>query len=339
MNILITGAAGGIGSMLAYHLSNKHNLYLIDNLRSGSIENLRFGGVDFEQNFIVGDIREIENCIENSIANSVKFDAVIHLAAITSLAECESDSKECISVNVDGTLSVLNYCRKKEIPYVLFASTSAVYENNQTLPFSENDNVHPTLMYSLSKKIGEEICNSYRENYGMHITVARFFNVFGPRQNCYRKNPPLLNYLVKEITNNRQPVLHSNGNQERDYIHVSDVVSFIEKCLDIKPNCTLNVCSETTMSVREIVKIVKNVLHSKIEPIYRDGKMLWDSHPSLFYGKYHLSKDRVLKEVNKTSIGSAKLAYKEIGWKASKEIENLIQDTVLEIQRLLEKHT
>ena len=102
-------------------------------------------------------------------------------------------------MNVNGTLNILNCARKWNVPHVIFASTSAVYENNKESIFSENLEINPRLLYSLSKKMGEEICESYRTNYDMKITTLRFFNVFGPRQDIHRKNPPLLNYLVREV--------------------------------------------------------------------------------------------------------------------------------------------
>jgi len=325
MNILITGAAGGIGSTLAYSLYKKgYNLTLIDNLRNGYKDNLIINGETFG-NFFQKDIRDID-----TLDSNIKFDAVIHLAAITSLPDCESNIEETISINVQGTASVLEFCRKRNIPYVFFSSTSAVYEQNKDKTLTEGLDVTPKLWYSLSKKMGEDLCESYRQNYNINITTARFFNVFGPRQDIYRKNPPLLNYLVTELKNNRTPILHSDGNQRRDYIHIDDVISFVELCLEKKPNCILNVCSGQTLNVNEIVKFVKEAINSNIEPVFRDASMLWDTYPSLFDGAYPLLKKVVINETNKSSLGSNKLAL-ELGWKPNIDLPNLIKKTALKI--------
>jgi len=325
MNILITGAAGGIGSTLAYSLHKKgHNLILVDNLRNGYKDNLIINNQTFG-NFINHDIRNI-----NDISFDIKLDAVIHLAAITSLPDCESNIEETISINVQGTASVLEFCRKRNISYVFFSSTSAVYEHSKEKILSEDQFVSPKLWYSLSKKMGEDLCESYRQNYKMNITTARLFNVFGPRQDIHRKNPPLLNYLVNEIKLKQIPILHSDGNQRRDYIHINDVISFVELCLEKNPNYTINVCSGQTLNVKEIVKIVKETLNSDIEPSFRDASMLWNTYPSLFEGNYPLLKKVVINETNKNSLGSNKLAL-ELGWKPNTDLYDLVKKTTLEI--------
>jgi nucleoside-diphosphate-sugar epimerase len=234
------------------------------------------------------------------------------------------------TINVQGTASVLEFCRKRNISYVFFSSTSAVYEHNKEKILSEDQFVSPRLWYSLSKKMGEDLCESYRQNYKMNITTARLFNIFGPRQDVHRKNPPLLNYLVNKLKLKQIPTLHSDGNQRRDYIHIDDVISFVEVCLEKKPNYTINVCSGQTLTVKQIVQIVKEALNSNIEPLFRDASRLWDTYPSLFEGNYPLLKERVANETNKSSIGSNKLAL-ELGWKPNTNLHTLIKKTTLEI--------
>lgn len=330
MNIIVTGAAGGIGSTISYYLHKLgHNIFMLDNLRNGYEKNLTVDGKTFGQ-FILNDIRNINTISE---LKNKKFDALIHMAAITSLPDCETHVEETISINVEGTASVLEFSRHQNIPYTFYASTSAVYENNTEEIFSENLQVNPKLWYSLSKKMGEDVCDSYRKNYGLTITTGRFFNVFGPKQDIYRKNPPLINYVVNMLSNNKIPVLHSDGSQRRDYIHVNDVVNFVELCLQKKPNLTLNVCSEQTLSVREIIECIQEEIKSEITPIYRDAQMLWDTYPSLFEGYYPLKKEVVIKETNKKSIGSNKLAKDILGWDPNKNLKNLIKQTCNEMLR------
>lgn len=327
MRILLTGAAGGIGSTLGYYLHKKgHQLTLIDNLRNGYSENLLIGKKTFGD-FYNQDIRDpqlVDKLID-------LYDCIIHLAAITALPDCESGVSDTIHTNVAGTVNIMECARKWNVPHVIFASTSAVYENNNETIFTEDLEINPRLWYSLSKKMAEEVCESYRINYGMNITTLRFFNVFGQRQDIHRKNPPLLNYLVREIKQGKQPVLHSTGEQARDYIHVDDVVKLIDLCLEKKPDDTFNVCTGRLLSVNQIVKYVCETFDGSITPIYREASKLWDTYPDLFSGYYPLDKEIVAKETNKYSKGSYQKAKELLGWEPNTDLEDLIKKVATEI--------
>lgn len=329
MKILLTGAAGGIGSTLGYYLyKSGHTLTLLDNFRNGYDRNLTINGEKFGKLIPLSvDNIELQDIIEEN-----DFDCIIHLAAITALPDCEINSYDTIKMNVNGTLNILNCARKWNVPHVIFASTSAVYENNKESIFSENLEINPRLLYSLSKKMGEEICESYRTNYDMKITTLRFFNVFGPRQDIHRKNPPLLNYLVREVKGGNAPMLHSDGKQQRDYIHVDDVVRLVDICLDKKPNDTFNVCTGTLISVNQIVEYVCDVFNSNIKPTYRDASKLWDTYPELFEGPYPLDKEIVAKETNKYSRGTYEKAYRLLGWEPNTDLESLFKKVIREIE-------
>ena len=328
MRILLTGAAGGIGSTLGYYLhKKKHELTLVDNLRNGYGENLLIDGNPF------GDFYNQDIC-DPQLTDKLldRYDCIIHLAAITALPDCESNVNDTIRINVAGTTNIMECARKWNVPHIIFASTSAIYENNKEKLFTENLSVNPHLWYSLSKKMAEEVCESYRVNYGMSITTLRFFNVFGPRQDIHRKNPPLLNYLVREIRQGKQPILHSTGEQARDYIQVDDVVKLIDLCLEKKPNDTFNVCTGSLLSVNQIVKYVCETFDSSIKPIYREASKLWDTYPGLFSGYYPLDKEIVVKETNKYSKGSYQKANKLLGWEPNIDLETLVKKVVLEMK-------
>ena len=329
MNIILTGAAGGIGSTLGFYLHKQgHKITLIDNLRNGYISNLHQSN-SFYGTFINKSIND--PLLKNSIKGN--FDCLIHLAAVTSLPDCQINAFDAYEINVAGTASMLELARERDIPKIIFASTSAVYENNKEKIFTEDLAVQPTLNYSLTKYMAEKICNSYRELYDMEITTLRFFNVFGPRQDIHRKNPPLLNYLVREVANNRMPILHSNGNQSRDYVYVDDIVKLIEICLSKRVNSTYNVCTSKLVSVKDIVSYVAKAFGHEIKPSYRDASMLWNTYPQLFEGNFPLKKSIVTKETNKYSLGSNKKACEDLNWEPNYNIEELFIKTINEIRK------
>ena len=327
---MITGGAGGIGSTLALLLTNKgHKVNAVDNFNNGYMENLFEDGKQF-CDVTPLDIRETQKLVE--LIDFDKTDVIIHLAALTSLPECESDPTECISVNVAGTASVLHAARLKNNK-VIVASTSAIYEHNNPAlaPFTEEADVSPRLMYPLSKKMMEEVIESYITNYDMDITTLRFFNVFGPRQDIHRKSPPLINFIVREVAAGRPITFFSDGYQQRDYIHVDDVVDMIERCLPSHERTrgqTFNLCSGTLTSVKDIIGWAKDAFDTDFNYTFIPAKNYWSEYNNLHYGINTLDKSVIEREVNKYALGSFIKAYKMIGWDPNRNIRNLMIDTM-----------
>ena len=329
MKILITGAAGQIGSGLAKLLLEKgHKLTLCDSLRNGYIVNLKLNG-ELIAPFYKVDVatKELSDWCGD------QYDAVIHLAAITSLPDCEINPLETLRINVAGTANVLEFTRKYNVPHVIFASTSAVYENTDSDVFTEDLEINPRLYYSLSKKMAEEVVESYRENYGLKITTLRFFNVFGPDGDQTRPHPPLLNYVVRELQKGAAPILSGDGEQVRDFICVDDVVSMLELCLEKQPNDTFNVCTGVTVSVNQIATWVAQALGMEhLGLAYKPAQELWSRYPQMFEGQYPLNKEIVAKETVKYSKGSYQKAKELLGWEPNTDIESLVKKVALQLK-------
>ncbi len=328
MKILITGAAGQIGSGLAKRICDKHELTLVDNLRNGYVEHLKDAEGEFIAPFYDIDVAtaEIYSC-------SGSYDAIIHLAAISSLPDCETNPLETLHCNVAATANVLDFARKMNVPHVVFASTSAVYENNDTDVFTEDLEVSPRLYYSLSKKMCEDLIESYREHYGSKVTVLRFFNVFGPDGDQTRPNPPLLNFVYRELSKGKAPVLSGDGEQVRDFICIDDVVSMLDLCLEKQPNDVFNVCTGVAVSVNQIARWVAEAMG--LEHLGLDHKPageLWDSYPELFQGEYGLDKSIVGKETTRYSKGSYQKAKEVLGWEPNTDIESEVKRVTLQIK-------
>ncbi len=325
MKILVTGAAGQIGCGISRLLIEKgHELVLIDNLRNGYIQNIKKDGKYIAPFYYID--------ISKPFVLDGKFDAIIHLAAITSLPDCETNPMQTININVGGVSNILEFAKRNEVPHVIFASTSAVYENCKEHVFTENLELDPKLYYSLSKKMAEDLIESYRINYGMNITTLRLFNVFGPDGDYRREHPPLLNFLVREFRAGVSPLLSSDGTQTRDFIWVGDVISMIELCLEEKVSDTFNVCTGLNYSVNQIAQWVAEALDCTHIPLtYRPAQEFWSSYPELFVGKYPLNKDVVKHESIRSSVGSFEKAMELLGWTPHLNIEELIKQVALQM--------
>lgn len=329
MKILVTGAAGQIGSGLAKLLIEKeHKLTLCDNLRNGYVNNLK---VDEE---LIAPFYKVDIATEElSDWCGDQYDAIIHLAAITSLPDCESNPLETLRINVSGTANVLEFARRYNVPHVIFASTSAVYENTDAEVFTEDLKVNPRLYYSLSKKMAEEVVQSYRENYGLKVTTLRFFNVFGPDGDQTRPNPPLLNFVVRELKKGVAPVLSGDGEQVRDFIWVNDVVSMLELCLEKQPNDVFNVCTGVTVSVNQVATWVAEALGMEhLGLSHKPAQELWSRYPAMFDGEYPLNKEVVAKETTRYSKGSYQKAKEVLGWEPNTDIESLVKKVALQLK-------
>jgi UDP-glucuronate 4-epimerase len=231
--ILVTGAAGFIGSHLTERL-------LADGLRVVGFDSFdtfydpeikRRNVADFVEHehfrLVEGDIRD-GDLVERLFA-SENLDAVIHLAARAGVRPSIEDPELYASVNVDGTVRLLEACRRHDVKRFLFGSSSSVYGNNDKVPFAEDDPVdHPVSPYAATKKAGELICYTYHHLFGIAIACLRFFTVFGPRQ-----RPEMAIHKFTRLLHSGQPVeQYGDGSAARDYTYVSDIVEGIVAALE-----------------------------------------------------------------------------------------------------------
>lgn len=328
--IVITGGAGFLGSQLGHSLhKDNHEVILIDDLSFGYRDNLIIDGQTFGT-FILDDIR---NPNLSQYLDGV--DVVIHFAAIAALPVNQSEPMRAFSVNVAGWANVLEACRKAKIAKVIFASTSAVYENNIVFPFTETDTVSPYLAYSMTKKHAEDIALSYVKLYDMDICLPRFFNLYGPHCDYRRKSPPLISYIIKSLMMNEQPILHSDGLQSRDYVYVEDVCRMCKLLInsDKTKGEIFNVASNSTITMNEIYSEIASLLQSNIKPVFRNPNLLWDKYHELNQG-FAINPLYISKETNKFSQGSFEKARTVLGWKPKVSFKEGIMETVEYAKRL-----
>ena len=233
MKVLITGAAGFIGSHLSQRLlatgdsvvglDNFDNFYDPAVKRSNISECIESGRFEL----IEGDIRDA-GCVE-SILSKGDVDVIVHLAAKAGVRPSIENPVEYQDVNITGTVVMLEAAKKFGIKKFVFASSSSVYGNNKKVPFSETDNVDfPISPYAATKKAGELICHTYSHLYDINMTCLRFFTVYGPRQ-----RPDLAIHKFSRLIEAGQSIpVFGDGSMRRDFTYIDDIVDGVTAAID-----------------------------------------------------------------------------------------------------------
>ena len=320
MKILITGAAGFIGSQLAYRLWKEGNdLILIDNFSYGHMDNLIFPDHDFTNEIIKMDIRDREGIASLLKNGDVEF--IYNIAGIAPLPDCQTNPQEAIDVNVIGLVNILENARIYGVRKIIQASTNAMYENETEFPTTEDKFALPTLIYPNTKYCAERFAESYCKTYDMSVTCMRFANVYGPHIDCLRKQPPFVAYMIRELFYDRIPVFHSDGNQRRDYIYVDDLIDLAIKVQEHKGFDCVNVSSNTNYSVNEMYNIACRLMGKKIKPEYADDAHYWEKYPDLYSGKYTIKNEILNHEINKYSLCDNTYAKNVYNWEPKVSME------------------
>lgn len=313
MKVLITGAAGFIGSQLAYRLwKDGAELVLLDNYSYGSDDNLTFEDHSFVSEVIKVDIRD-RKAVEG-LFSRCKIDYVYNIAGIAPLPDCQINPCDAIDVNLTGFVNILELSRSYGVKKVIQASTNAIYENETEFPTHENVFKAPTLIYPNTKYCAERFAESYCSTYGLNVTCIRFANVYGPHIDCLRKQPPFVGYMIRELYYGRVPVFHSTGEQRRDYIYVDDLIDLAIKVQDSEGFDCVNCSSNHNYSVNELYGIAQEIMGTNIQPQYADTSHYWQKYPQLYEGAYPIKKEILDHEVNKYSLCDNTYAKEKYGW-------------------------
>lgn len=336
MTILITGAAGFIGSQLAHKLWQEGcKLLLIDNFSYGSNDNLTFEDHSFVDEVIKMDIRDKEGMI-NLFKNN-KIDYVYNIAGIAPLPDCQSNPCDAIEVNLVGLVNILECGRLYGVKKVIQASTNAMYENEVEFPTFEDNFKQPTLIYPNTKYCAERFAESYCKTYGMNVTCLRFANVYGPHIDCLRKQPPFVGYMIRELFYDRTPIFHSDGKQRRDYIYVEDLIDLAIRVQNHEGFDCVNVSSNKNYSVNEMYDMACQIMGKDIKAEYANTDHYWAKYPYLYEGEYPIKSEILEHEVNKYSLCDNSLAKERYGWVPKVDMYEGLQNVIKYECELLSK--
>jgi len=216
MNCLVTGGAGFIGSNLVDRLiTDGHVVTVIDNESSDApCYYWNHAAKNFKHN--INDYDTVSRLFENQ-------DTVFHMAALTKIPVCIEDPVRTVENNIQGTTTVLECSKKYGVKRVILSSTCAIYGNSSS-PQSEStvaDCINP---YSLTKLMSEQMCSLYSRLYGLQTVCLRYFNVYGDRQPKTGTYAPVMGIFMNQRENRYPLTIVGDGEQRRDFVHVSDVV-------------------------------------------------------------------------------------------------------------------
>lgn len=338
MKILVTGTAGFIGFHLANRLIREgHHVTGLDNINDYYDVNLKLARLE-ESGIPVGSI-EYNKLLTSKTAPSYqfvklnledrehidqlfageKFDMVCNLAAQAGVRYSLKNPHAYINSNVVGFMNILEACRHNNIKHLIYASSSSVYGLNESIPFSEKDNVdHPVSLYAATKKSNELMAHTYSYLYGLPTTGLRFFTVYGP----WGRPDMALFIFTKAILEGKPIQVFNNGDMERDFTYIDDIIEGINRILSgdppkgkvdwngetPDPSCSLapyrvfNIGNSKPVKLMDFIKAIEETTGKKAIIEYKplqagDVKRTWANTKNIHQHYKYASRNDIIKGI------------------------------------------
>lgn len=316
MKILITGIAGFVGSTIARKLIEES-----DNIDIIGVDNLSFGDLnrisDYQDKikFLNQDVKDLVN--NDDISN---VDVIIHCAAVAPLPDNQANPYLSIEQNVAMCAALSDFSTKIGCENIIFFSSGAIYEGSGNRPCKETDTICTSLLYPTSKYLAEQLFESIAKTYGIKVVAIRLFNLYGPNQDYFRKQPPLLGYLIKSYLKSEPITLYASENAKRDYIYIDDLYQLIRKIITKLPHIEngkfirVNAGSTATYSVYDIISIFEEITGDKIKFHRGEKSDFWLKYPNIFERELPLIKEYLINEVDKIAIANIDFAQTYFDW-------------------------
>ena len=268
---LVTGGAGFIGSHLVSYLllNGAQQVTVLDNLSTGSLDNIK----EFESNpafnFILGDITHYETCFNACHA----IDGIFHNAALGSVSRSMLNPMATNQANVSGFVNVLFAAKNQNVKRVVYASSSSVYGDDTSTEKQEHITGNSLSPYAVSKKTDELYADVFARSYGMEIIGLRYFNVYGPKQNPNGQYAAVIPIFISHLLKGTVPSIFGDGTTSRDFTYINNVVYANVLAFSTTNtnavNTVYNVAYGASTSLNQLFELVKSNLQSALVPDYK----------------------------------------------------------------------
>ena len=266
-SVLITGGAGFIGSHLADKMLAEQNwrVTVVDDFNDFYNPQIKRANIashfnDPNYSSIEADIRDA--AAMQTVFEQQHFDVIVHLAARAGVRPSLIEPLLYAETNINGTLNLLELCRRFEVKQFVFGSSSSVYGANCKVPFSETDLVsHPISPYAATKAAGELLCYTYAHLYDLRAICLRFFTVYGARQ-----RPDLAIHKFTRLIADGKPIpVFGAGESRRDYTYIDDIIAGVRAAIDYRASNyeVFNLGESRTVELKELISLIENNLNKK----------------------------------------------------------------------------
>ncbi len=262
---LVTGGAGFIGShMVDRLLELEYRVVIIDDLSNGKIKNL-----NHHATFHHADITQPSSA---EVFEKEKPDLIFHMAAQTSVTRSTKEPILDTNVNVLGTLRLLEAARHVGVEKIIYSSTGgALYGNPETVPCPDDAAVEPVSPYGMSKYVGEQYLRFYHRQFRLNYTSLRYGNVYGPRQDPTGE-AGVVAIFTSAMLEGKQPQIFGDGNQERDFVSVFDVIDANIAAIDQADGMEMNIATGEATTVNRIFELLKGITGYKWDAVHAAGR-------------------------------------------------------------------